>query len=165
MEKKHHRLIGRLYAITNYGYNVIGWIISLIGWTSIIGFVLTKYIPIWLAYVIIPLSVAIAAFVVGYFMIKKGIYKQQNAIATEQNPYLSKIIGWKDYLGYKTALRSMNMSIEDMNLNIRWFKSMKYNTEFLEQRLSKYQQLKAYYEELLNEANVMKDIPDILKED
>ena len=147
--------LGRAYAAVNYGYGVIGWIISLLGWTSVIGLVLMKYIPTWLVYFSIPMIVVSIAFIVGYIFKKHGIWENQNGVGAEMNPYLGRILGQKEYLSYVQHVQGMNLIYETTKLQLRWFKEdLHYDTGQAEKSLANYMSLIEYYEKLVAEAQV-----------
>ena len=106
----------RLWYITQIGYNQIGWLVALLGWTSIIGFVLVRYIPSYLIYFIVPGSVAFASAIVGWFVIKHKIYEQLNAINTETNPYLHQLIGKVSITSWEIMQQSNELAEKNMKL-------------------------------------------------
>ena len=126
------------------------------------GFVIAQYFPSWTAYLVIPIGVGAVALLVGIFMIRKRIYLHQNAIPTENNPYLGRILGFKEYLGYAAALKGIEVTEETTRLEIQWFSSMGYDTKKLEKKLEAYLKIKEYYKELMKNANPQSVIPENL---
>jgi hypothetical protein len=136
----------------------------MLAWVSLGAYILVRFIPFWTLYVVVPISVFFIALGIGHFAIKKGIYQHQNAIASENNPYLSAILGSKDYVGWRGALRGVELTAETVRLDIQWFKSMGYDTKQLEERLARYLKLKEYYINLLKNAKVPPEVPEELRD-
>ena len=63
--------IGRTWQTFNVGYGLMSAPVSLLGWTSIVGYVIARYLPsgfAWGAYLIIPGGVGIAALIIGHIL-------------------------------------------------------------------------------------------------
>lgn len=106
----------RFWYITQIGYGQIGWLVALLGWTSIIGYVLARYIPSYLIYFVVPLSVALISFIIGYLAIKHKVYEQLNAINTETNPYLHKLIGKVSITSWEIMHQNNMLAKQNMEL-------------------------------------------------
>lgn len=108
--------LSRLWYMTQIGYGQIGWLVALLGWTSIVGYVLVRYIPSYLIYLVVPSSVALASFIVGYLVIKHKIYDQLNAINTETNPYLHRLIGKVSITSWMIMQQSNMLAKQNMEI-------------------------------------------------
>ena len=157
------KTLSRIYGIIQIGYSQLGWLVSIFGWGSIIGFVLTKYIPSWLVYILLPIAILIGSLIIGLIFIRKDIYKNQGAVGTEQNIYLNKILGMKDYISWVSAAKGLDVTEETTKLDILWFKKVGYDTKGLETKLERYIRLRKHYEDLIDNANITRDVPEDLK--
>lgn len=156
------KFIGRTYQTFQVGYGTIGAAVSVLGWTSIVGYVITRYMPpaiAWTGYLIIPAGVGITAVIFGHLLISKKIYTHQNAISSENNPYVHVPLGLKDYVGWVVTVRNIDITIATTNLDLRWFESMGYDTSDLKEKLRRFVQIREYAQQMVDQAKVMHEIP------
>ena len=106
----------RLWYIAQIGYSQISWLISLLGWTSLIGYILVRYIPSYLIYFAVPVSAGLTSLIVGWFAIKHKIYSQLHAINTETNPYLHQLIGKVSITSWEIMQQSNELAKTNMEL-------------------------------------------------
>ncbi len=108
--------LSRIWYVAQIGYGQIGWLVALLGWTSIIGYILARYIPSFLLYLIVPSVVLLISLVVGHLIIKHKIYEQQNALSTENNPYLHQLIGKVSIMSWEISQQSNELARQGMEI-------------------------------------------------
>lgn len=156
-KKEIIRISGRLWQYAVQGFaGYVGMILSLLSSLLIIyNFLVAKYIPTSpILFILLAIGLSLFSLWLGYAAKKYGFWDASNELAVEVNPYLSKILGKKDQLGWEQNLINTNLSIESMKVQITFYKKEGINTKSLEEQLQKLVDFKKNIEDMLNSSEI-----------
>ena len=148
--------LGRTFQYFNQGLSgYLGIALSLVSSMLIIyNYVIAKYLPTSpLLFIILTVVVCVCSLVIGWIAKKSGFWAGSNELGAEINPWLSRILGKKEVVSYKLTLISVNLTIEDTKLKIRFYTDNGYNTRLLEEELARMTDYKKNIEELIANAS------------
>ena len=144
--------MGRLWQYFVQGLGgYVGILLSLVSSLTIIyNFVIIKFIhPSLVLFFSLLIGFSIIALGLGWLARKTGFWYGSVEAASEINPYLDKILGKKDQLGWEQNLINTDLNIEGMKLTIAFYKDLGYDTTQYEEQFRKLIEFKKNIEDIL----------------
>lgn len=134
-----------IYYTAQVGYSAIGWLLSLVAYTSIFVVAVHLLLPS-IAPISITFATPVVAFLgflgVGYFFLYKDGYRQQAAFGGKKNPAR---------LGWELSLAGLKLNIASTNVLIQLAEKNNIDCTELRQRINEFAAFKQHIEELLGE--------------